>query len=115
MAAADEFRNDFAALFVRLEDARGCVHVTEDGAMFTHDAAMGENEICVEAPDFADALGELKWLTGETAARIEALTDAVEQLHRTAHGTDASLLLCPHAPCRELRRHLPNARGVVPA
>lgn len=113
MAAADEFRNDIAALAVRLDDARGCVHVTEAGDMFTHDERMPDGEICVQDGDFADALGELRWVVEETAVRVETLTVAVEQLHEAAHG--GSLALCPHVPCSGLRRYLPNAHGVLPA
>lgn len=115
MPAADEFRSDVAALAVRLDDARACVHVSDDGVMFTHDERMAKGEVCIEAPDFAAALDELRALAEETAARIDVLTDAAEQLHRTAHGGDRSLVLCPYTPCRDLRRHVPNAHGVVPA
>lgn len=113
--AADEFRTEAAALAVRLDDARGCVHVTAAGVMIDHHASMAKGDVCIEAPDFAAALDELRYVVAETAERIDALTDAAEQLHRTAHGADRSLLLCPYTPCAGLRRFLPNAHGVVPA
>lgn len=115
MAAADEFRADVAVLATRLDDARGCVHVTAAGMMIDHHAAMAKGDVCIEAPDFAAALDELRHLVDETAARIDVLTDAAEQLHRSAHGGDRSMALCPYTPCNRLRRYTPNARGVVPA
>jgi len=115
MTAADAFRCDAEMLFTRLADARGCIHVRDDGAMGDHTATLAPGELCVEAPDFAAAMDELRGLVEETGRRIDALTDAAERLHRTAHGADASLALCPYVPCCELRRHLPNAHGVVPA
>lgn len=115
MAGADEFRADVAALAARLDDARGCVHVTAAGMMIDHHASMAKGDVCVEAPDFAAALDELRHVVDETAARIEALTDAAEMLHCTAHGGDRSMALCPYTPCNRLRRYTPNARGVIPA
>lgn len=115
MAASDEFRTDAEMLFVRLDDARGCIHVREDGAMGDHTATLAAGELCVEVPDFAAAMDELRGLVDETGRRVDALTDAAERLHRTVHGAQASLALCPHAPCCELRRYLPNVLGVVPA
>jgi hypothetical protein len=114
MTAADEFRNDAELLFARLADARGCIHVREDGAMGDHTATLAAGELCVEAPDFAAAMDELRGLVDETAARVDALTDAAEQLHHHAHNPWMALALCPVAPCCELRRYLPNAHGVVP-
>jgi hypothetical protein len=114
VTAADEFRIDAELLFARLADARGCIHVREDGAMGDHTATLAAGELCVEAPDFAATMDELRGLVEETAARVDALTDGVERLHRTAHGITASLALCPYVPCSELRRYLPNAHGVVP-
>ena len=116
MSAAEEFRSDVAALATRLDDARGCVHVADDGTMTAHVAGMGDggDVVCVEAPDFVAALDELRCVADETAARIEALTEAAEMLHRTAHGGDRSMAMCPYTPCNRLRRYTPNARGVVP-
>lgn len=113
MAAAEEFRTDVAALAKRLDDARGCVHVTDEGAMFTHDERMVEGEICVEDGDFADAMFELREVVDETAERIDALTNAVAELHGATH-PPVTLALCPRLPCSGLRRYLPNAHGVVP-
>lgn len=113
MMVAEELRTETAALLARLEDARGCVHVDAAGVMFTHDASMTEDEICIENSDFGDAAGELREAIAEAADRIDVLTAAAEQLHYAVHGA-TSLALCPRMPCAGLLRAVPNARGVIP-
>lgn len=114
MAAADETLAEASLLFGRLGDARGCLHIADDGTVTTHVAGLKNAEgLCVEAPDFSVAVGELRDLVEQTIARADALTDAVEQLHTAAH-PGVSLALCSAEPCSGLRRHIPNARGVLP-
>lgn len=114
MSAADEFRAEARELIIRIGNARACIHIDEKtGDAVTHDEGMRKGQICVQDPAYEAAMAELDDLADATEERINVLTDAVEQLHRTAHGIDHGLYICPHEPCRGLHQYLPNAHGVV--
>lgn len=49
----------------------------------------------------------LEELVTEHTKQVDALAAAIEQLHRTAHGNDHGLRVCPHEPCASVWKHLP--------
>lgn len=109
MTYTHDFRAEVAETLEQLDDARGCVHVYEDGRDPTVHAPGHEPDdgsMCMPDGSFAEHIDGLRWLASEAADRIDGLIQHAEQMHLLYHRNGWSLRMCPIAPCSGLRRWL---------